>query len=386
MPLNPNFCCNFPLDVLKYNKKVWGFCMNSLLGIRNILIKGEFKSDIFSSLCDEISLSLKAQCTADCRIEIVSLNSGSEESIVYDEKYTDCEVSFKYSFDPISLAVYRGAEKFFVRIVSDGEISVLELEIYENNANTGEEDTSSLNNTGIGEDGVKVAYVYDKYGTCSEVHRTPVRVLFIGNSLVFGMGKRYGMCASHPDKDYFFIIDEINRGELSKIFGELFFAIDPGYRGNKKPIKTQYQNLVPQNDPFANGFFVPDNVFIIGTMNDIDRSVESMDFAIRRRFAWKEISADERESMLDEIIPQWADNAKLCMHAINQAIEKIAGLSKAYHIGPAYFKNLKNYDGDFSQLWEFHIEGILREYLRGTRGVDEKVDSLRKVFLKSVGA
>lgn len=201
--------------------------MNSLLGIRNILIKGEFKSDIFSSLCDEISLSLKAQCTADCRIEIVSLNSGSEESIVYDEKYTDCEVSFKYSFDPISLAVYRGAEKFFVRIVSDGEISVLELEIYENNANTGEEDTSSLNNTGIGEDGVKVAYVYDKYGTCSEVHRTPVRVLFIGNSLVFGMGKRYGMCASHPDKDYFHYVSEYIKKynpvcRFDKLYGSMF--------------------------------------------------------------------------------------------------------------------------------------------------------------------
>ena len=121
-------------------------------------------------------------------------------------------------------------------------------------------------------------------------------------------------------------------------------------------------------------------------MNDIDRSVESMDFAIRRRFAWKEISATERESMLDEIIPKWADDAKKCMHAINQAIEQTTGLSKAYHIGPAYFKNLKNYDGNFSRLWEFHIEGILREYLRGTRGIDKNIDSLRKVFLKNVGA
>ena len=121
-------------------------------------------------------------------------------------------------------------------------------------------------------------------------------------------------------------------------------------------------------------------------MNDIDRSVESMDFAIRRRFAWKEISAEERETMLDEIIPQWASSAKKCMHAINQAIEEIAGLSKAYHIGPAYFKNLKNYDGEFSQLWEYHIEGILREYLRGTRGVDDNVTSLRKEFLKNVEA
>ena len=76
-----------------------------------------------------------------------------------------------------------------------------------------------------------------------------------------------------------FIIDEINRGELSKIFGELFYAIDPGYRGEKGKVKTQYQNLIDQEDIFANGFFVPENVYILATMNDIDRSVESMDFA-----------------------------------------------------------------------------------------------------------
>ena len=73
-------------------------------------------------------------------------------------------------------------------------------------------------------------------------------------------------------------------------FGELFFSIDPGYRGldeNGKPkglVTTQYQNLVEDTDPFKKGFFVPENVYIIGTVNDIDRSVESMDFAMRRRF------------------------------------------------------------------------------------------------------
>lgn len=86
-------------------------------------------------------------------------------------------------------------------------------------------------------------------------------------------------------KPYVFIIDEINRGELSKIFGELFYAIDPGYRGRKGKVKTQYQNLVGKTDVFANGFYVPENVYIIATMNDIDRSIESIDFALRRRFA-----------------------------------------------------------------------------------------------------
>ncbi|MDE7474679.1 MAG: AAA family ATPase, partial [Duncaniella sp.] len=80
------------------------------------------------------------------------------------------------------------------------------------------------------------------------------------------------------DKPFVFIIDEINRGEISKIFGELFFSIDPGYRGKKGKVKTQYQNLITdENDPFKDGFYIPENVYIIGTMNDIDRSVESMD-------------------------------------------------------------------------------------------------------------
>ena len=73
-------------------------------------------------------------------------------------------------------------------------------------------------------------------------------------------------------KKYIFIIDEINRGEISKIFGELFFAIDPGYRGRAGEISTQYANLHADPDE---KFYIPENVYIIGTMNDIDRSVDN---------------------------------------------------------------------------------------------------------------
>ena len=178
-----------------------------------------------------------------------------------------------------------------------------------------------------------------------------------------------------------FIIDEINRGELSKIFGELFFAIDPGYRGVNGRVKTQYQNLVDPSDPFGDGFYVPDNVFIIGTMNDIDRGVESMDFAIRRRFAWVEVKAEDRASMLDEKIPEWSEAAKRCMSSINAALkEKGIGLTSAYDLGPAYFLKLDNYDGDFEKLWEYHIKGIVTEYLRGLRDVEEKVAVLKEAY------
>lgn len=177
---------------------------------------------------------------------------------------------------------------------------------------------------------------------------------------------------------YVFIIDEINRGEISKIFGELFFSIDPGYRGKKGKVNTQYQNLIEEDDEFYDGFFVPENVYIIGTMNDIDRSVESMDFAFRRRFAFMEIKAKDRVSMLDDL--QWKEDAVERMKKLNTAIEKIEGLSSAYHIGPAYFLKLKNYEGDFDLLWEHHIEGLLFEYMRGMTDVNANMKALANAY------
>lgn len=182
-------------------------------------------------------------------------------------------------------------------------------------------------------------------------------------------------------ESFVLIIDEINRGELSKIFGELFFAIDPGYRGVSGKVQTQYQNLVEEDDVFYEGFFVPENVYIIGTMNDIDRGVESMDFAIRRRFGWYEVTAESRTEMLDERIPAWSGKARNSMASLNKAIEsKDIGLSPAYHIGPAYYLRLAQYNGNFESLWQYHIKGVLSEYLRGTRGIEDKLTILKDAF------
>ena len=192
---------------------------------------------------------------------------------------------------------------------------------------------------------------------------------------------------------YVFIIDEINRAEISKVFGELFFAIDPGYRGVEGKVKTQYANMQTKETRFNEKddfFYVPENVFIIGTMNDIDRSVESFDFAMRRRFAWKEIKANERIEMLnEELEPELAKKAINKMKQLNEAIydkdgKGIEGLNRSYHIGPAYFLKLKNYDGDFEQLWENHLEVLLREYLRGMPKPEDDLKKLRDAYnLKS---
>ena len=190
---------------------------------------------------------------------------------------------------------------------------------------------------------------------------------------------------SESVKPFVFIIDEINRGELSKIFGELFFCIDPGYRGKNGMIKTQYQNLIEKGDEFYDGFFIPENVYIIGTMNDIDRSVDTMDFAFRRRFAFKEIKAAENLEMFDEL-GEIAGEAKTRLTKLNEEISKITELSSpsSYHIGGSYFLKLKDFEGDsnerFQKLWEYHLEVLLKEYLRGTENAEENFAKLKKAY------
>lgn len=210
--------------------------------------------------------------------------------------------------------------------------------------------------------------------------------------------KDESLTSNDNNKKYVFIIDEINRGEISKIFGELFFSIDPGYRGRKGLVKTQYQNMITdETDPFYEGFYVPENVYIIGTMNDIDRSVESMDFAMRRRFAWEEIKANENIGMLDVLQEMKPEVAEI-MYRINSAIWDeatnigIEGLNAAYHIGGSYFCKLQLYLNDdhsnkqsaFIHLWKNHLKGILFEYLRGTTDAMENMKKLEDVYYNAL--
>ena len=196
------------------------------------------------------------------------------------------------------------------------------------------------------------------------------------------------------EKKFIFIIDEINRGEISKIFGELFFSVDSGYRGEKGKVQTQYANLIEDGDEFKDGFYIPENVYIIGTMNDIDRSVESMDFAMRRRFAWKEIKAKDTQNMLDEY--KWENkidadiiqSAKEKMNKLNEAISNTPELSDAYNIGASYFLKLNNYYKDnnkkeaFKKLWENHLNIILFEYTRGMPNQKDIIDKLKKEIIE----
>ena len=162
-------------------------------------------------------------------------------------------------------------------------------------------------------------------------------------------------------KKYIFIIDEINRGEISKIFGELFFAIDPGYRGRAGEVSTQYANLHADPDE---KFFIPENVYIIGTMNDIDRSVDSFDFAMRRRFRFIELRADECLEMLASLDDEALEKEAIRrMAALNREIVNVEELNENYQIGAAYFLKLKTLT--FDQLWTDYLQPLLQDYIQG---------------------
>ena len=180
------------------------------------------------------------------------------------------------------------------------------------------------------------------------------------------------------DKNFVFIIDEINRGEISKIFGELFFSIDPGYRGEKGSVSTQYANLHKTDDKF----YIPENVYIIGTMNDIDRSVDTFDFAMRRRFRFVEVTAESQLGMLDDVLGDKAEEAKMRLRNLNAEIEKVQELNSHYHIGPSYFLKLEEVNFDYELLWSDYLKPLLEDYLRGSYEEVETIVNLKKAFDK----
>ena len=203
-----------------------------------------------------------------------------------------------------------------------------------------------------------------------------------GKTVLETLRKRFGLkdylspTEIDTDKKFVFIIDEINRGEISKIFGELFFSIDPGYRGRDGEVSTQYANLHESDDKF----YIPENVYIIGTMNDIDRSVDTFDFAMRRRFRFVEVTAESQLYILDEKLGEHAEEAKTRLRNLNVAIENVQELNSHYHIGPSYFRNLKELDYDYELLWSDYLKPLLEDYLRGSYEEDEILNTLKKAY------
>lgn len=194
---------------------------------------------------------------------------------------------------------------------------------------------------------------------------------------------------------YFFLIDEINRADLSKVFGELMYCMEKDKRG--KDIPTQYHNLPTygmegKKNVFEDGFFIPPNVVIIGTMNDIDRSVESMDFALRRRFVWEEVVVDK--NLLETVFQteKFFENRPYIgpltdrIMAFNNAMKtEVTYLNSGYDISQGQFSDMpesakESLDKVLEWVWNYRVESLLKEYLRGDSQLTEYMEYLEAVW------
>ena len=188
-----------------------------------------------------------------------------------------------------------------------------------------------------------------------------IRPTLDGFDLKFGAF--YNFCkkaAEDAERDYFFIIDEINRGNISKIFGELFMLIEKDKRGSKNKLQLLYSDEL---------FFVPSNLYIIGMMNTADRGLAMLDYALRRRFAFFELepsfdSQGFREYQAKLASPSF-DRLIARVKSLNEAIANDDSLGAGFRIGHSYFCNLSLEDLDNSRLArivKYEIAPLLREY------------------------
>ena len=247
------------------------------------------------------------------------------------------------------------------------------------------------------------------------------KIVFAKKDGIFKKFCRKVATEGDKDKKYVFIIDEINRADLSKVFGELMYCLEADKRGNRNKVLTPYENLTTyddegkkmDNDIFKGGFYIPENVIIIGTMNDIDRSVESMDFALRRRFLWKEIKVSRR--LLKEGLKAISDkenwnlenkNVEIseivtAIEALNEKIKEQEGLGSEYCVSHGQFANLpqnileklsddKDNAGDevkveefLKAVWDLRLRSLIYEYVRGENYAEKFTEDCKNVFLNS---
>ena len=236
--------------------------------------------------------------------------------------------------------------------------------------------------------------------------------------LINGVFKEFCIKANNnPDESHYFIVDEINRANLSSVFGETLSLLEKDYRDDSKKrhtIKTQYSTLIEKlitdnpNHPeyislayryskeYGVQFGIPSNVFFIGMMNDVDKSIDSFDLALRRRFKWirkdcdYDVIADviSREMSIQD--QETIDNYVTSCEALNKFIVDELGLTQSYMFGHAFFLKIKDLTKkaittkDKEQLFREYLSPTLKEYLRSLYAeseLDSKLESAMKKFI-----
>lgn len=230
--------------------------------------------------------------------------------------------------------------------------------------------------------------------------------------LVDGIFKRFCKKAkANPSKKFYFVVDEINRANLSSVFGETLLCLEKDYRhdvqnkNDENLIKTQYSTLIEEmvkEDPsreelayhFQEGnayFGVPNNVFFIGMMNDVDKSIDAFDLALRRRFKWIRKDCDyevieETKFKNGEDFTNIDTYVKACQK-LNDYINIQLGLGKSYEFGHSFFMKMTAMASrkeisikNLESLFQLHLSPTLKEYLRAMFAESELDDKLQNAL------
>lgn len=187
-----------------------------------------------------------------------------------------------------------------------------------------------------------------------------------GFELVDGAFVRFCKAAMlNPDQPYVYIIDEINRGNLSKVFGELMMLIEPDKRGSKHALSLAYSRSADER------FSVPPNVYLVGTMNTADRSLSIVDYALRRRFAFVSMkpgfeTSAFKKALENQGIPQSiVAKVRSAMSSLNQLISAEPTLGNGYCIGHSFFTPVEpvvNPEQWYHDIIDYEISPLLEEY------------------------
>ena len=180
-----------------------------------------------------------------------------------------------------------------------------------------------------------------------------------GSGFEIKKGSFYNFCkkaGEDLENEYFFIIDEINRGNLSKIFGELFMLIENDKRGNSLQLLYSDEK-----------FNVPSNVYIIGMMNTADRSLAMLDYALRRRFAFYTMNpgfnSDGFRAYKTKLASSKMDKLIACVESLNSVIAADDSLGEGFCVGHSYFCNIEDAtDTVLSNIVEYELVPLLKEY------------------------
>lgn len=168
---------------------------------------------------------------------------------------------------------------------------------------------------------------------------------------------------AHPERPFFFIIDEINRGNLSKIFGELMMLIEADKRAEKYALKLTY------SEDEEDRFYVPENLYIIGTMNTADRSLAIVDYALRRRFAFVSLQPDYGENFRTFLAENGVSNSMIehissSVFKVNEKIKGDVNLGEGFQIGHSYFCDFNITEDEniwWQEIIDFELKPLLEE-------------------------